>query len=248
MNLRAPLWRLQTYYGQRFQSTSSHGDEFEAFTRRLNWLLRHGAMPPTIRPDGFVRLNDVRNFWLFRRLLPSEFDALLERDNSKRFKIIQDYDLRVGTDSPWIRARTGHTIPAVNLTVKRILSPDESAAVYQAVDLNAWMHAKRYGIHPLPSDGLIHLLPIPSTENFSHAAGNVCILFDIAKMLSAGIQLFRTTRGEVLTTGDADGVLPPRMFVEAVNIEVERESLPLPDAEDCTETSRIFRPDNRNNF
>lgn len=49
-------------------------------------------------------------------------------------------------------------------------------------------------------------------------------------MLATGIQLFRTTRGEVLTTGDADGVLPPRMFVEAVNIEVKREPL-LPGAE-----------------
>src|SRR4051812_17579434 len=59
MNLWRPLSRIQ-YSGRRFisQNLPSSEDPLKLFTRRLNWLLRHGAVPPvmTLRPDGFVRL------------------------------------------------------------------------------------------------------------------------------------------------------------------------------------------------
>ncbi|KAJ7663813.1 KptA family-domain-containing protein [Mycena polygramma] len=230
MNFRGPLaHHVQASTVRRFQSSAQRApqaDEFGLFTRRLHWLLRYGAMPPlmTIRPDGFVRLSDIRNHSLFRNLSQPDFNALLERDESKRFKIVQDYDLRVGTEALWIRARKGHAIPAVDLTVKRVLSPNDfSAATYQAVDLQTWTNASHYGIHPSPTDNLIHLLPTPANHNFSHLAGNFCIFLDVAKMLAAGIQLFRTTRGTVLTTGDANGVLPPHMFEEVISVQLERE-------------------------
>jgi hypothetical protein len=68
MNLRGPLSRILPAHNnyccsQRFISFSrfpQHVDEFGLFTRRLDWLLRHAAPPyMSIRPDGFVRLDDV---------------------------------------------------------------------------------------------------------------------------------------------------------------------------------------------
>jgi hypothetical protein len=118
----------------------------------------------------------------------------------------------------------------------------------------------RHGIPPRPSDRLIQLRPTTKTENLSYglsfiilgcplyvktlsstAAGQVCIFFDIAQMLSAGIQLFRTTRGAVLTTGDTDNVLPPRLFLQVVKVDVDRHTMLLTPSENVeeSEVSRI---------
>ncbi|KAJ7881183.1 hypothetical protein B0H13DRAFT_2667677 [Mycena leptocephala] len=192
----------------------------------------------SIRPDGFVRLDDVRNYGPFRQLLPLAFDELLQRaDESKRFKIVYDHDIRIGANAWWIRARTGHTIKGVDMTVQRILSsPKKLPLVVHPVDLELWMHARRHGIPPRPSDRLIQLRPTTKTENLSYAAGQVCIFFDIAQMLSAGIQLFRTTRGAVLTTGDTDNVLPPRLFLQVVKVDVDRHTMLLTPSENVEES------------
>ncbi|KAF7345394.1 hypothetical protein MVEN_01557400 [Mycena venus] len=245
MNLRVALSQslhAAQYTGRRIISSQSFAqvaprvDEFELFTRRLNWLLRHGAVPPvmTIRPDGFVRLDDVRNLWLFRKLSPPEFDELLARDESQSFKIIQEYDPRMGTDALWIRARKGHTIKAIDWSVKRFLSPEEIPMLVYSVDFDTWMHVQYRGISPQLTDGLIELHPTTPTENFGHAAGRVFIFLDIVKMLAAGIPLWRSTRFRLawLTTGDANGALPPQMFSKVIKVDVDRETiLSVPRAE-----------------
>ncbi|KAJ7860441.1 KptA family-domain-containing protein [Mycena olivaceomarginata] len=233
MNLWRPLSRIQ-YSGRRFltQNLPPSEDPLKLFTRRLNWLLRHGAVPPvmTLRPDGFVRLGDVRNLGLFRNLLPGEFDELLARDESRSFKIISEYDPRVGADAPWIRARMGHSIKSVDWSVKRILTPEKVPMLVHRLDVETWMLARHHGIQPHPTDGLIHLQPVAATQKFGDETSDIYVFLDIPKMLAAGIPLWRSTRGGIawLTTGDVNGVLPPQMFLEALQVQVDRQTQKMP--------------------
>ncbi|KAF8166568.1 KptA family-domain-containing protein, partial [Mycena galopus ATCC 62051] len=215
------------YCSRRFLKTAPHSGNFELFTKRLHWLLRHGAVPPvmTMRPDGYVRLDDVRNLSLFRKF-SLEFDQLIAHDESRWFKVIQEYDPRIGADASWIRARTGHSIQSVDTSVKRILSPETVPTLVYSVDLATWRHTQHHGIQSQSPDGLIHMLPTTAVNHFDDA-GHVFIFLDTAKMLGAGIPLWRSTRGGVawLTTGDPNGILPPQLFYEAIKVSVDRQTI-----------------------
>ncbi|KAJ7095483.1 KptA family-domain-containing protein [Mycena crocata] len=203
---------------------------FEFFTKSLNWLLRHGAVQEklSIRPDGYVRVKDIKQCWKFEYLSSSEFDDMLMRDQFRHFKMIQDFDIREGAYTAWIRARKSHTIKSVHTSVHQILSPSELEKTVYPVDLQGWIHARRHGVGPSPEDGFIHLKATVPNENLSHAVDtsfDVCIYFDTNKLLSNGIHIFETVQGGVLTTGDRDGVLPPYLFQEVVHLKLERETI-----------------------
>ncbi|KAJ7036496.1 hypothetical protein C8F04DRAFT_1094633 [Mycena alexandri] len=235
--VRAPLSRIQIHKNQRWMSqVYSHSQTpdsntpriqrnwspFERFSTRLNWLLRHGAVPPTvIRPDGFLRLSDVRGHWQFRHLSTDEFDALLVQDEGKRFKMIKDYDIRVEAETTWIRARIKHTLKSVDRSVHRIRSPDELPMAVYPLDVRMWRHVRHQGIPSSHEDGLIRL-----RRDFDHASP-INILLDVPLLLSSGVHLFRNMRGAILTTGDATGGLQPRMFLEVLQVEVQKETLML---------------------
>ncbi|KAF7371053.1 hypothetical protein MSAN_00739600 [Mycena sanguinolenta] len=236
MILRGPLPRVlyaSEYSFRRFLSSQTSGrfsrpTDFELFTRRLNWLLRHGAVPPvmTIRPDGYVRLDDVRNLELFRRF-SSQFDELLAQDESQSFKFIQEYDPQTGADATWIRARRGHTIKSIDWSVQRILSPEAVPTLVYSVDSDMWASIRRQGIRSQTTDGLIHLQSTNLVKNFDDPS-HIFVLIDVVKMLAARMPLWRSTRGgrpAWLTTGDANSVLPPQVFFEAVKVEVDRQTV-----------------------
>ncbi|KAJ7777233.1 hypothetical protein B0H16DRAFT_1504770 [Mycena metata] len=233
--LRASLSRIHSHKNQRWMSQlhspspaqdtqrmQPNWSPFEKFTTRLNWLLRHGAVPPTvIRPDGFLRLSDVRSHWQFRRLSPEQFDELLAQDEGKRFRMIQDYDIRIEAEATWIRARIKHTLKSIDRRVRRIRSPDELPMAVYPLDARMWRQVKYQGIPSSPEDGLIRL-----RQDFDYTS-TINILLDIPLLLSSGVQLFLHPDGTILTTGDATGGLQPRMFLEVLQVVVQRETLLL---------------------
>ncbi|KAJ7132358.1 hypothetical protein C8R44DRAFT_773869 [Mycena epipterygia] len=251
MSLYRPLSRILQAHrcsGRRFLSTDyphppedsfedveaepPSASQFKFFTTRLNWILRHGAVREglQIRPDGFVRIPDLKRCRKFKELEHSEFDALLKADHFRRFKIVQDFDNRILADNLWVRSRLGHSIKSVDVTVQRITSPSVLPMAVCSVNLRGWDYIARNGIPPW-NDGFIHLVPMTPAENYSHTTGasyDVCIFLDVKTMLQAGIQLFKTSRGEVLTNGDRDGFLRPNLFKEVVRIQVEREIILSP--------------------
>ncbi|KAK7031630.1 hypothetical protein R3P38DRAFT_2924861, partial [Favolaschia claudopus] len=210
----------------RYISSTSAEDLSVVFNRRLKWLLRHGAVPPTLtlRPDGFARVDDIRRLPLFRKFTPIEFDDFLAEDQSQFFKITQEYDHRTGHDSFWIRARTGHTIKSIDWSVRRLHSPENVPPLVCPLDPETWAYAQHYGIPP-ETDGLIRLRAISAKENFD--TNHVFAFLDVNKMLASRIPLWRSMRSRMtwLTTGDPTGVLPPEMFLDATQYEVDRQTL-----------------------
>jgi RNA:NAD 2'-phosphotransferase (TPT1/KptA family) len=128
--------QLTKQSGLRFFSETAAEAQYDKgpfgdFTTKLNWLLRHGALKENleIRPDGYVRLTDVvgRGLQIQQFLIilqreclklagygSPEFDDFLQQDTFnngyKRFKSIEDFDLRTGANSVWIRSKRGHSI------------------------------------------------------------------------------------------------------------------------------------------
>jgi RNA:NAD 2'-phosphotransferase (TPT1/KptA family) len=64
------------------------------FSKALSKLLRHAAVEEglEIKPDGFVKLNDVLSVSWIAKFKPSMADvrAVVEDNNKKRFELISD--------------------------------------------------------------------------------------------------------------------------------------------------------------
>ncbi|KAJ6568274.1 KptA family-domain-containing protein [Mycena vulgaris] len=220
----------------REHSEAVEAESLKFFTTRLNWLLRHGTPKAglEIRPDGYVRLDDVKGCYSFRYLSSSEFDEMLRRDAHRRryqdFNVVQDFDIRQRANALWIRSKGYHSVPNVNArSTSKILSAAQLPVAVYPLDLQLWTHVGRHGIQQ-HGDRFIHLIPDPERK-FCYTVGanfDVCIYVDVAQTLAAGIQLFRTRDGRVLSNGDQGGVLPPYLFKEVVRVHLERETLLKP--------------------
>jgi 2'-phosphotransferase len=85
------------------------------FSKALSKLLRHDAVNQglEIRPDGFMRLNDVLSVKWIAKFKPTMADVhdVVESNNKKRFELKQDDTF----PEMWlIRAVQGHSIAAVS--------------------------------------------------------------------------------------------------------------------------------------
>jgi ABC-type cobalamin transport system ATPase subunit len=47
----------------------------------------------------------------------------------------------------------------------------------------------------------------------------------MAKTLKTGITLFLNNKGQVLTNGNLDRILPPSLFKEVVHVQLRRETI-----------------------
>ncbi|KAJ7623756.1 KptA family-domain-containing protein [Roridomyces roridus] len=196
------------------------------FSKRLTWILRHGALELglRIRPDGFVRASDLKNHPRFEYLGSLEFDEMF-------FKDLTRYTLLEEANVLWIRSNGHHTIKNVGVKSSRILtSQDLPEAVYPLTDAE-WRTVEHHGIQRSHEDGFIHLVKPGPGEDFARGRGSVfdlCIYLNVPKMLSEGMRLFLSgtgTKTRVLTDGDENYVIPPRMFKRVVRVRVERENL-----------------------
>jgi 2'-phosphotransferase len=85
------------------------------FSKALSKLLRHQALNEglEIRPDGFIRLNDVLAVKWIAKFKPTMYDVqdIVESNNKKRFELQKDEQF---PDIWLIRAVQGHSIAAVS--------------------------------------------------------------------------------------------------------------------------------------
>ncbi|KAJ7089892.1 KptA family-domain-containing protein [Mycena belliarum] len=235
------ILRIPRQYHRRFLSTEGTWNpehdaaRYKFFSTRLNYLLRHAVVKEhlEIRPDGHVRLDDVRRSQLFRNIPSPEFDRMVQEVTTAgyydRCQIKEDFDIRIGRETTWIRAGEKHSIPSLEINAQQIRSPKKLPMAVYSLDLQSWAHVARRGIPQSETDNFIHLIPTTPEENYVQGPGaqfDVCIYIDVAKTLAAGIKLFRMpAAGCVLTNGNLDGVLPPALFKKVVRVKLERQTI-----------------------
>ena len=64
-----------------------------------------------------------------------------------------------------------------------------------------------------------------------HSCEQVAIHLDVAAALRAGIRLYRSTNGVLLSPGDAQGRVPPSLFKAVVDLSTGASLLPEPEPE-----------------
>jgi len=182
-------------------------------SKKLSYVLRHAAeeVGIPIRPDGYVRVQDLLEHPLFSGITLPILIQIVENNDKKRF------EFSTISDEMYIRACQGHTIEAIQ--EKDLLTPIVDASLFPTVFHgtyekflpmileNGLSRMKRNHIHMATS------MNPNSVVSGVRKNAEVYIKVDIAKALKAGIPFFISNNGVILSPGLSEtGIIPSEFF------------------------------------
>ncbi|KAK0488610.1 KptA family-domain-containing protein [Armillaria novae-zelandiae] len=186
-------------------------------SKTLSYILRHGAQKEEIpmRADGYVKVTDLLEN---PRLKSQPIDlavlqGIVKADAKQRYDLICEPDPTSNESVWWIKANQGHTLKAVKLDLKPVLSVSDipSGVAVHGTDIQAWEIISTEGLSKMKRNH-IHLAQGRDAVSGMRKSAKVMIYIDVQKALDAGIQFFLSDNGVILTEGDERGFLPWRFF------------------------------------
>ncbi|XP_054827333.1 tRNA 2'-phosphotransferase 1 [Eublepharis macularius] len=198
-------------------------------SKALSYALRHGAdkLGLHMGPDGFVDVAEVLCLPQFKAWSPGDVQRVVETNDKQRFAM----RLHPSDGHPQIRANQGHSLQVSELELVPLLDPaDFPDTVAHGTYLRHWPAIRRTGLSRMGRTH-IHLAPgLPGDGAILSGMRNSCevaIIIDAAKALADGIPFYHSANGVILTPGNADGLLVPRYFQEALQLRPVRCRLSL---------------------
>ncbi|KAF7430726.1 hypothetical protein PC9H_006437 [Pleurotus ostreatus] len=208
---------------RRYLSTVANGtpckrDSSLSVSRTVSWLLRHSARNEglDIRPDGFIRVEELLRHPRLGRIDFNQLRTLVEKDKKGRFRLMQTLE-GDATATWWIRANQGHSFTVDSLDLQPITSADQVEMAVHGTSFEAWDSIAAQGLSRM-SRNHIHLAShLPDSQPFTAISGlrprsDILVYINLHLALSSGIKFFLSTNGVVLTPGNEAGFLHPSLF------------------------------------
>ena len=195
-------------------------------SKSLSKLLRHdeqAARRCGMRTDGFVSLDVILTLQRFKRLLGEDRNAsidriksIVENNDKKRFSLKLEED-----GALFIRANQGHSIPWVEVDLKRVTSAHECGACVHGTTLEAWeKFISKEGLCRMARQHVHMALALPGEDGVisgARSSSQVFVYVDAGKLLKAGIPIFLSSNGVVLCPGVGErGMISPEFFVKVM--------------------------------
>ncbi|KAM6435232.1 tRNA 2'-phosphotransferase 1 isoform 1-T4 [Liasis olivaceus] len=198
-------------------------------SKALSYALRHGAekLGLHMATDGFVDVVEILRLPQFKAWSEEDVQRVVETNEKQRFALGR----HPSSGHLQIRANQGHSlqVPELELTPLQTRQ-DFPETVAHGTLLRYWPAIRQNGLSRMGRTH-IHLAPgLPgegATLSGMRNRSEVAIIIDIPKALADGISFFRSANGVILTPGDSDGLLLPRYFCRAVQLQPQRGLLPL---------------------
>ena len=190
-------------------------------SKKLTYALRHGAekLKLNMSPDGFVAVSELLSLRQFRGLSLELIQSIAANCPKQRFGLKEE-------DGRWfVRANQGHTTKRVKSS--ELLTPITSAAeipngtcihgtyrrYLRQIKATGLSRMKRNNIHFTP-----HLVSDPKQPHSGFRAScDTLIYLNVEAVLAAGIKLYISSNGVVLSPGNKDGFIPPQFFAKIVD-------------------------------
>ncbi|XP_004264323.2 tRNA 2'-phosphotransferase 1 [Orcinus orca] len=198
-------------------------------SKALSYALRHGALKLGLPmgPDGFVPLDTLLQLPQFCSFSVEDVQRVVDTNGKQRFAL-QPGDPGTG---PLIRANQGHSLKVPELELIPLETPQALPLVL--VHGTFWQHWPSILLKGLSCRGRTHihlaagLLGDPGVISGMRPNCEVAVFINGPLALADGIPFFRSANGVILTPGNADGVLPPKYFKEALQLRPTRKPLSL---------------------
>ncbi|XP_007943023.1 tRNA 2'-phosphotransferase 1 [Orycteropus afer afer] len=198
-------------------------------SKALSYALRHGALKLglPLGADGFVPLHTLLQLPQFRGFSAEDVQRVVDTNAKQRFT------LRPGEPStgPLIRANQGHSLQVPELELMPLEMPQVLPPTL--VHGTFWQHWPSILRKGLSRQGRTHIHLAPGLPGDSDVISGmrpnceVAVFINGPLALGDGIPFFRSANGVILTPGNADGVLLPKYFREALQLRPTRKHLSL---------------------
>ncbi|XP_052517861.1 tRNA 2'-phosphotransferase 1 [Budorcas taxicolor] len=215
--------------GRRAHRPPRDQDRDVQLSKALSYALRHGALKLGLpmEADGFVPLDALLQLPQFRSFSAEDVQRVVDTNVKQRFAL-QPGDPSTG---PLIRANQGHSLQVPELELEPLATPQ--ALPLMLVHGTFRQHWPSILLKGLSCRGRthIHLAPglpgDPGVISGMRPNCEVAVFINGPLALADGIPFFRSANGVILTPGNADGVLPPKYFKEALQLRPTRKPLSL---------------------
>jgi 2'-phosphotransferase len=193
-------------------------------SKKLSWLLRHGAAKEGLQLDsgGFLPVSTVlanRNLKSLRVTF-EEIEEVVREDGKGRFTMVDD-------EGEWkIRANQGHSLKVESEGLLKAMEWDEVVMAVHGTTHAAWVRIVESGGLKTMGRNHVHFasgLPegftdeekgnAPPVISGMRNSSTILVFVDVKKaMMEKGLKFWRSDNGVILTEGDGDGLVPLEVF------------------------------------
>ncbi|XP_053416660.1 tRNA 2'-phosphotransferase 1 isoform X3 [Nycticebus coucang] len=187
-------------------------------SKALSYVLRHGALKLGLPmgADGFVPLGALLQLPQFHSFSVEDVQRVVDTNGKQRFAL-QPGDPSTG---PLIRANQGHSLQVPELELMPIETPQ--ALPLTLVHGTFWKHWPSILLKGLSCRGRTHIHLAPGLPGDSGVISGMRSNCEVAVFIN----------GPLALAGNADGVLLPKYFKEALQLCPTRKPLSLADDKD----------------
>ncbi|GLV37168.1 tRNA 2'-phosphotransferase [Carabus blaptoides fortunei] len=187
-------------------------------SKTLSWLLRHGAVKESlpINPDGFINVQTILQHRSLRGKCSVEDIKRIVVNNDK-----QRFALRSSDNVLEIRANQGHSVKEINaVDLKPIYNASELNSIIHGTFYTFWNSIKTNGLSRMNRNHIHFASGLPSDSQVISGMRKSCELYiyiNVASVLSAGISIFRSANGVILSSGNEKGVIETKHFLKVID-------------------------------
>ncbi|XP_061462853.1 tRNA 2'-phosphotransferase 1-like isoform X6 [Rhineura floridana] len=194
-------------------------------SKALSYALRHGAQKLGLHMgcDGFVDVAELLRLPQFKLWNLDDVRRVVETNEKQRFAV----RLHPSGGHLQIRANQGHSLQVSELELNPLLElSDFPEVVAHGTYLRHWPAIRLSGLSRMGRTH-IHLAAGLSGDGavLSGMRNNceVAVVIDVTRALADGITFYSSANGVILTPGDANGLLLPCYFREALQLRPRRK-------------------------
>ncbi|KAF9352837.1 tRNA 2'-phosphotransferase 1 [Mortierella sp. NVP85] len=184
-------------------------------SKALSWLLRHNAVAQgvAIRPDGYVKVEDVLKHHKFKGFSLDDIRAVVANNSKKRFQMNEENGTLL------IRAVQGHSIEEVaDLGNEEITDASQIPIVVHGTMFSKWHLIQQGGLSKMNRNHIHMAVGLPGTDEVISGmrnSANLYIYIDTHKAIQDGIKFYRAANNVILSDGrGGDGIIPPQYFAK----------------------------------
>uniref|UniRef100_A0A6M2DNV4 2'-phosphotransferase n=1 Tax=Xenopsylla cheopis TaxID=163159 RepID=A0A6M2DNV4_XENCH len=187
-----------------------------SISRRLSWLLRHGAQKVDIfiSDEGFIKVHDILRHQSFKDITLEDILRVVSNNDKQRFSVRKN----PGNGELEIKANQGHTISLNNLKLLEIPLITSYTEVIHGTYYSCWKAIKKEGLRRMKR---MHIHFAKDLNSISGIRKNcqVLIYVDIKLALKDGYKFFESENQVILCPGNINGLLPKDYFLKVIDFK-----------------------------
>lgn len=185
-------------------------------SKRLSWLLRHGASGEGIHmtASGFVKVSDLLRLRQFKGYTVDDVRKVVEENMKQRFELEGDLE----TGELIIRANQGHSIDVPDLELME-LRPGDVSVAYHGTFQRVLPEIQRQGLSRMTRQHIHMTERLPGSGNVISGMRQNCnavIQIDVTQAVSDGIKFYKSKNGVILSPGNQYGYIESKYFIEII--------------------------------